>query len=196
MATRTNSKSAPSPSNTSVEAIASLMADHKRVKALFKQFEEMREGSSDDEKTELVHQICDELTIHTTIEEEIFYPAARKAIENDDLLDEALVEHAGAKDLIAQLQDMEAGDELYDAKVTVLGEQIEHHVKEEEGEMFPMVRKSKVDTAALGREMDDRRTELMAELALDSADEGDDESESDDEVADSTAPRKSSAARR
>ena len=85
----------------------------------------------------MVRKICNELTVHAQIEEEIFYPAVRKAIDDGDLMDEALVEHAGAKELISQLEAMDPEDELYDAKVTVLGEQIDHHVKEEEGEMFP-----------------------------------------------------------
>lgn len=150
----------------SKDAIATLIADHRKVKELFKQFAKLKDkDDAEDEKSSLVAQICTELTIHTTIEEEIFYPAVREQIEDEDLMDEALVEHAGAKDLIAQLEEMTPDDDLYDAKVTVLGEQIDHHVKEEEGEMFPKAKKAKVDTDELAAEMAQRRTELKAQFA-------------------------------
>jgi hemerythrin-like domain-containing protein len=150
------------------DAVTLLTADHAKVKKLFKEFEDLKEeaGSAED-KSALVTQICNELKVHTQIEEEIFYPAVRKAIDDGDLMDEALVEHAGAKELIAQLEDMSPDDELYDAKVTVLGEQIQHHVKEEEGEMFPKAKKAKVDGAALGVQMTERKAELMAETQSD-----------------------------
>ncbi len=149
----------------STDAIALLMEDHKKVKKMFKDFEKLKEDGDDGEKSELVAQICQELIVHTTVEEEIFYPAAREALSEDDedLLDEADVEHAGAKELIAQLQGMEPGDDHYDAKVTVLGEYIDHHVKEEEGEMFPKLKKAKLDTASLGTSMAERKQELMGE---------------------------------
>jgi hemerythrin superfamily protein len=150
------------------DAITLLSADHAKVKKLFNEFQELKEedGSAED-KSALVTQICNELKVHAEIEEEIFYPAVRKAIDDGDLMDEALVEHAGAKELIAQLEDMSPDDELYDAKVTVLGEQIRHHVKEEEGEMFPKAKKAKVDGEALGIQMTERKAELMAELESD-----------------------------
>lgn len=150
----------------SKDSIATLIADHRKVKELFKQFAKLKDkDDAEDEKGALVAQICTELTIHTSIEEEIFYPAVRDQIEDEDLMDEALVEHAGAKDLIAQLEEMTPDDDLYDAKVTVLGEQIDHHVKEEEGEMFPKAKKAKVDTDELGTRMAHRRTELKAQFA-------------------------------
>ena len=150
------------------DAITLLSADHAKVKKLFNEFQSLKEedGSAED-KSALVTQICNELKVHAEIEEEIFYPAVRKAIDDGDLMDEALVEHAGAKELIAQLEDMSPDDELYDAKVTVLGEQIRHHVKEEEGEMFPKAKKAKVDGEALGVQMAERKAELMAELESD-----------------------------
>ena len=150
------------------DAITLLTADHAKVKKLFEEFAELKEedGSAED-KSALVTQICNELKVHAEIEEEIFYPAVRKAIDDADLMDEALVEHAGAKELIAQLEEMSPDDELYDAKVTVLGEQIQHHVKEEEGEMFPKARKAKVDSEALGVEMAERKAELTAETESD-----------------------------
>ncbi|HEY6924642.1 MAG TPA: hemerythrin domain-containing protein, partial [Steroidobacteraceae bacterium] len=115
----------------------------------------------------LVAQICNELKVHAAIEEEIFYPAVREAIKDADLMDEAVVEHSAAKELIAQLEDMSPDDGLYDAKVIVLAEQIQHHVKEEEGEMFPAARKAKLDSEALGIQMTKRKAELEAELESD-----------------------------
>ena len=148
------------------DAIAMLTADHKKVKKLFADFDKLKDAGSDEDKASLVDQICNELKIHTELEEEIFYPAVRKAIDDGDLMDEALVEHAGAKDLIAQLEDASPEDDLYDAKVTVLGEQIDHHVKEEEGQMFPKAKKAKVDTEALGATMLKRKITLMKKMGM------------------------------
>jgi hemerythrin superfamily protein len=154
------------------DAIAMLMADHKKVKKLFSDFSKLKGEGGDGDKSAIVNQICNELKVHTELEEEIFYPAVRKAIDDSDLMDEALVEHAGAKDLIAQLEDASPDDDLYDAKVAVLGEQINHHVKEEEGEMFPKARKAKVDTDALGATMLKRKIALMDKMGM-NADSGD-----------------------
>src|SRR4029078_4124025 len=135
------------------DAIELLMADHKEVKAMFKQFESLKQqDNADDDKAELCGRICAALTIHATVEEEIFYPAVREAIDDEDLMDEADVEHDGAKSLIAQLQAMKPGEDHYDAKVTVLGEYIDHHVQEEHEEMFPKARKAKVDSVQLGEQ--------------------------------------------
>jgi hemerythrin superfamily protein len=144
------------------DAVELLMADHHRVAKLFAEFHALKEDGSDETKSALVGQICHELTVHTTIEEELFYPAVRHAIEDDDLMDEALVEHAGAKELIAQLQAADPDDDLYDAKVTVLGEQIDHHVDEEEGSMFPQAKASGIDTLSLGATLLKRKAELLA----------------------------------
>jgi hemerythrin superfamily protein len=144
------------------DAVELLMADHRRVAKLFAEFDALKEDGSDEAKSALVAQICQELTVHTTIEEELFYPAVRKAIEDDDLMDEALVEHAGAKELIAQLQAAHPDDDLYDAKVTVLGEQIDHHVEEEEGSMFPQAKGSGIDTISLGAALLKRKAELLS----------------------------------
>ena len=146
------------------DAIELLKADHEKVKDLFEKFEALSDRSKVNKK-KIADQICLELTVHTQVEEEIFYPAIRGPLKDDDMMDEALVEHASAKDLIAQISEMDPGDELYDAKVKVLSEQIEHHVEEEEGEMFPKVRKAKVDLAALGEQMAARKEELMAGAA-------------------------------
>jgi hemerythrin superfamily protein len=156
----------PSTESKSQDAVALLMADHKKVKALFSQFKKLRDSGASDEKSAVVEQICTELKIHTAIEEELFYPAVRAAIDDGDLMDEALVEHAGAKELIAQLEDADPAEELYDAKVTVLGEQIDHHVEEEEGEMFPKAKKSKLDTSALGAKMLERQMELKTQIGV------------------------------
>lgn len=142
------------------DAITLLKADHKEVKTYFKQYESLED---DGEKQALSDKICLALTVHAQIEEEIYYPAAREAIEDDDLLDEAEVEHATAKQLIAEIQGMKAGDRLFDAKVTVLGEYINHHVEEEEGEMFPESRDSDLDLKALGAQLAARKEELMAQ---------------------------------
>jgi len=143
------------------DAIALLMADHREVEGWFGDYEDL---TTDAEKSALAGKICAALKVHTRIEEEIFYPAARQATKDDDLLDEAVVEHAGAKDLIAQIEGMKAGDDLYDAKVKVLGEQIKHHVKEEEEELFPEARQAKMDLVGLGERMAARKSELKAQL--------------------------------
>jgi hypothetical protein len=163
------------------DAIVSLVADHKRFKTLFEEFEKVRdEDDAEDQKAQLVAQICLELTMHTALEEEVFYPAVRAKIDDEDLMDESLVEHASAKELIEDLESMDPTDDLYDAKVTVLGEQIDHHVEEEEGDMFLKARQAKVNTPELAREMEQRREELRAELG----DEDDDNVEDDDSVDD------------
>ena len=144
------------------DAIDLLMADHRRVSKLFAQFDAVKGEGSEEAKSSLVAQICQALTVHTAIEEEIFYPAVRHAIEDDDLMDEALVEHAGAKELIAQLQAADPEDDLYDAKVTVLGEQIGHHVEEEESDMFPRAKGSGIDTMSLGAALLKRKAELSS----------------------------------
>lgn len=145
------SKTAAKISRT--DAVAILTADHKRVKKLFKTFDKMKEEGAATDKQALAKQICDELTLHADVEEQIFYPAVRRALDQDDLLDEAEVEHASAKDLIAQIQNGNPADPLWCAKVTVLGEYIDHHVQEEENEMFPKTRKAKMDLESLGKEI-------------------------------------------
>ena len=146
------------------DAVDFLDADHIAVKKQFQAFNKLAEDKADAGKRKaLADQICRALTVHATIEEEIFYPAAREAIHDDPLLDEATVEHASAKDLIAQIEDMSADEPLFDAKVIVLGEYIDHHVTEEREEMFPKARSSKMDLAALKDQLAARKEELMAE---------------------------------
>jgi hypothetical protein len=153
-----------SPSST--DAITLLTKDHQEVKELFKTYGKLVDERADDEqKAMLAVQICTMLTVHATIEEEIFYPAARAALTDDqDLLDDAQVEHASAKELIAQILAMAPGEALHDAKVRVLGEYIDHHVKEEQNEMFPKLRKAALDLAALGHALGERKEELMADM--------------------------------
>lgn len=143
-----------------------LDADHKAVKKMFKEFEELTQshGTSQDRKRRLAERICLELTVHAQIEEEIFYPAIRKAIKDDLMMNEAEVEHMSAKDLIAQIVGMDAADPMFDARVTVLGEYIDHHIKEERNEMFPKARATKVDLVKMRGALETRKTELMGGL--------------------------------
>jgi hemerythrin-like domain-containing protein len=159
------------------DAISLLKADHKSVQDMFKAYEKLCKDDETDpeDKHELASQICAELTVHAQIEEEIFYPALREALDDEDILDEALVEHATAKDLIAQLQEMDIGEEFYDAKVIVLGEYVNHHVEEEQGEMFKRARKARVNMDALGEQLRARKEELMAEMGIFAAGDRDDD---------------------
>jgi hemerythrin superfamily protein len=145
-------------------AIALLKEDHRAVEKLFREFEDAK---GEGRKEKLARRICLELTVHTNIEEEIFYPACDGKVD-EDLLKEAYVEHDSAKLLIAEI---EAGsgqsDEFFDAKVQVLSEQIEHHVKEEEGELFPQVRKADLDLGALGERLLARKKELLKQYKAD-----------------------------
>jgi hypothetical protein len=146
-----------------MDAIALLKADHRKVEDLFASFEKARGA---DRKQKLVQQICTELEVHTTIEEEIFYPACRGAVE-DSLLNEGYVEHDGAKVLIAELLGGAPDEAFYDAKVKVLSEMIEHHVEEEEKRsegMFSQARAAGLDMDALGDQMRARKQELMAKF--------------------------------
>jgi len=145
------------------DAIAMLTEEHREVSDMFEQFENLSDRAKAT-KAKLTEKICNALIAHTTIEEEIFYPAVREAVKDEDMIDEAVVEHASAKDLIQQLQEMNPEDDLYDAKVKVLSEQIEHHVKEEEEEMFEKARKSGLDLIALGQEMAQRKQEIIATM--------------------------------
>ena len=147
-----------------VEAINMLKEDHDRVEKAFKEFEKL-----DREDTEAVRQlvttVCEELKVHTTLEEELFYPAVREALEDEDLMNEASVEHETAKMLIEQLENMQPDDPNYHATFTVLGEYVMHHVEEEEGEMFPAAKKTDIDFDALAQQMKERKEELAGEMA-------------------------------
>jgi len=143
------------------DAIALLKQDHRNVEELFGQFEN---ASGDGRKQKLARRICLELSVHATIEEEIFYPACEGKVD-EDLLKEAYVEHDGAKVLIAEIEaNSEGSDEFFDAKVKVLQEQIEHHVEEEEKRMeglFSQARQAGLDMEALGEQLARRKAELL-----------------------------------
>ena len=158
----THAKSASQPPHQ--DALQLLMAEHREVKAMFQQYEKLAEaGGKGDERMLLASQICVALTLHTQVEEEILYPAARDVLTRDeDIVDEAYVEHAGAKSLIAQIKTMTSDQPLFDAKVKVLGEYIDHHVKEEEHEFFPKLRKTSLDLRGMGEQMARRKKQLMA----------------------------------
>jgi hemerythrin superfamily protein len=156
------SKSRPSTKSKTnkPDAIAILKADHRQVDEWFAEFEKTRSASR---KQQLAANICAALTVHTTIEEEIFYPAFIEATSDKDMHHEAIVEHAGAKNLIAEIQGMSPDDDYFDAKVTVLSEMIKHHVKEEEqaGGMFAEAKKSEMDLKAIGAKLMARKEQLQ-----------------------------------
>ncbi|HVZ42903.1 MAG TPA: hemerythrin domain-containing protein [Ramlibacter sp.] len=146
-----------------------LDTDHRNVKKMFKEYEELmnsRARNVAQKKMELARQICQELTVHAQIEEEIFYPALRETLKETDMIAEAEVEHQSAKDLIAQIEGMSEPDEMFDAKVKVLGEYIDHHVKEERNEIFPKARGvRKLDLVGMRDQLEARKDELMGEMA-------------------------------
>jgi hemerythrin superfamily protein len=160
MASKSRTQSSAS-ARKHADAISLLKADHRQVEAWFAQFAKSKNGKK---KQQLAGYICDALTVHTMIEEEIFYPAFIEATGDKDTHHEAVVEHAGAKSLIAEIQSMSPDDDYYDAKVTVLSEMIKHHVKEEEqpGGMFSEAKKSDLDLQALGEQLRARKQELQA----------------------------------
>ena len=167
--------------NARTEVLDMLKQDHKRAKKAFRDFEKLDPKRDAEACRELVEQTCAELTVHADLEEELFYPAVRGVIKQEDLLEEAEVEHMSAKALIEQLQGMqgEAGSARYAATFTVLGEYIKHHIKEEEGEMFEKLARARLDWEGLLSEMSSRREELMAEhLPQDAMDEASDASAS------------------
>ncbi|HZW71918.1 MAG TPA: hemerythrin domain-containing protein [Caldimonas sp.] len=148
------------------DATELLSADHREVRGLFVEYRKLaRERAPGSDRRPLAEEICTLLTVHAAIEEEIFYPEARAAGIDADLLDQAEVEHAAAKDLIASIRDMDAGDPLYDAKVNVLGEYVDHHVAEEEGELFAKCRTSAMDLRAVGARLATRHSELVNEMS-------------------------------
>ncbi len=148
-------------------AIAMLLSDHKTIRNLFIDFEELfGQDGADAKKAALAQKICFSLQIHARIEQEIFYPLVRAAIDDYELMTEASIEHAGVMDLIEQIEAMRPGDDLYDARVIVLGEQVERHVKEEEEMMFPLAMRAGVDGHSLGTLVHQRRIELMVEMGI------------------------------
>ena len=146
----------------SPSAIDLLEQDHREVEEWFDEYDELKED--DARKAELAQKICLALKVHAQIEEEIFYPQAREATKDNDLIDEAVVEHATVKNLIAEIESMEVGEDLYDAKIRVLGEMVKQHIKEEEQELFPELEPAKMDLEAFGKELAERKEELMSEI--------------------------------
>jgi hemerythrin superfamily protein len=153
---KTSKKARPAAQPT--DAIAMLKADHKKVSGLFSAFDKTRSAAR---KKSIVAEICMELTLHTKLEEEIFYPAVKAALRDKELVPEATVEHATVKDLIAQVKGVEPSGEDYDAKVKVMSEYVKHHVKEEQTEMFPKAQKTKLDMVALRDLMSARKEQLQ-----------------------------------
>lgn len=163
---KTRGSEAASRRNESAEsgpdAFELLEQDHRQVEEWLDEYDEI--AGDDKRKGDLAEKICLALEVHSRLEEEVFYPQARKATNDNDLIDEAIVEHAAVKNLIAEIEEMEVGEDLYDAKVRVLGEMVKRHIREEEEELFPELDKSEMDRQALGRELATRKKELMAEL--------------------------------
>jgi len=152
-------------------ALEMLMADHRKVEDLFEQYE-VAKDAGDESRKDIAAAICNEITVHAAVEEEMFYPWLRDTLDEDDMdmVEEAQVEHDGAKELVAQIEEAAAVDAEFDAKVTVLGEYIRHHVREEENEIFPSVAGEREALDELGREMQARKGELEDELGI--GDEG------------------------
>lgn len=144
------------------DATELLEQDHREVEALFEQFEHLKGNS---EKSKVAAKICLALTVHAQVEEELIYPLARKELKETDLVDEAEVEHAAAKQLIAEIERMSPRDKLFDAKVKVLGEYVKHHVHEEENDLFPKMREEELDFYKLGKKLGARKTALLITLA-------------------------------
>lgn len=161
-----------------MDAIRLLKQDHREVEKLIREFETARSAK----KAQIAQEICRQLSVHAQIEEELFYPAAREALKQEDLVDEAAVEHQTAKDLIAQIRSGGPDDGMFEARVKVLGEYVQHHVREEEKEMFPQLQPRKIDLQALGEQMMQRKQELLGAAAggaQGAASVEDDEEESD-----------------
>lgn len=147
------------------DAVDLLDADHIAVKKLFQQFNKLAESDAPaDQRKPLADQICLALNVHAQLEEELFYPPVREATASDDIMDEADVEHASAKDLIAQIEAMDADESHFNAKVKVLGEMIDHHVTEEREKMFPQARSSGLDLAGMVAALQERKAQLMQEM--------------------------------
>jgi hemerythrin superfamily protein len=154
-----------SSDTSGVNALEFLKNKHDEVDEMFSRFEEIKDNGDDAQKEDLVARICEALTIHAQIEETIFYPAARRAVQEQgqELLNEAAVEHQTLKDIVGRLEMAPTSDPLYDAGVKVLSEYTKHHVREEENELFPKVRQTNLDLQALGRQLAQRQQELESQ---------------------------------
>jgi hemerythrin-like domain-containing protein len=136
--------------------------DHREVEEWLDEYDGLERN--DRHKADLAKKICVALKVHPQMEEEIFYPAVRDATKDDDLINEAIVEHATVKNLIEEIEDMKTGEELYDAKMRVLGELVKRHIREEEEELFPELQSTKMDLDAVGKELGQRKQALMAKM--------------------------------
>lgn len=177
-----------------MNALKLLKQDHEQVAALFETFEE----ASEENKRALAGQICQLLTVHAQIEEELLYPAARGVLDSecDELVNEATVEHASIKALVSQIETSDSADELFEAKVIVLGEYVNHHVEEEEDELFPRLEETEIDLEALGKALATRKTELMTELGISAEDAVESsDAEADGNVADDLSEKAPATAR-
>ena len=160
METSAKKTSAHTTASKGQDATTLLRADHKVVSALFAQYKKARSSA---DKKEIVAQICMELKVHAQIEEEIFYPAVKSAMKDKTLIPEATVEHATLKTLLAQVENVPPEGEMFDAKIKVLSEYVQHHVEEEQNEVFPKAKATKMDMMELGAQLAERKAELLAE---------------------------------
>lgn len=143
---------------------ALLIEDHELVLKMFKDYEDLKSKNSNSEKQKLAMKICEELKVHTQIEEELYYPRMREQTDEVSMLNEAKVEHDSAEQLISEIESMSGDEELFDAKVKVLGEYVKHHIKEEQNEMFPAAKKAGIETPELAHELLERKEELKKKL--------------------------------
>lgn len=182
MATKQSSSGKSKSSRSDVYSL--LKEDHQKVQKLFEEFQKLHDQEGDSEELHaLAEQICTELTIHAQVEEELFYPALRERIEEQDLLDEARVEHESARMLIEMIESEEGDEELFAARVIVLGEYVNHHIEEEQKEIFPAAKKAKLDAEALAESIRTRKEELQAEMGMTSEDDVEDMEDMEDDAA-------------
>jgi hemerythrin superfamily protein len=159
---RSQTGSSTTKNSSAPNAIELLMSDHRKVEALFEEFEKSKR---DEKRERIVQEICKELTLHADLEESEFYPLVQKTLKDTaDMIDEARVEHSSLRWLIKQLQSADSSSDLYEAKVTVLKEYVQHHVREEEKELFPKVKKSEIDIEELGVTLQNAKPKLEKTL--------------------------------
>lgn len=177
------------PANSSASGVFDvLIEDHKKIIQLFTEFQKIKDQADDETKQTLVEIACTELVIHAQVEEEFLYPALRDAFDEIDLIDEAEVEHGLARQLIGELESMQPGDDLYDAKFTVLGEYVKHHVDEEQNRIFPRMKKAGMDLESLGQDIRQRRNELRSEFGMPDSDYEEDNDNGDEKPNQQTRP--------
>lgn len=171
------------------EVFSMLMEDHKRVKKIFRDFERMDIHEDADRCESMVKEACSMLELHTTLEEELFYPEARSCLGDESIVDEAEVEHEVAKQLIQQLKNADPEDEKFAATFTVLGEYVKHHIKEEESELFPQLNRAKLDWQHLQEQMQEHRQDLMQKMMPEMAQKGGGGSQSEQSASEGASGR-------